>query len=84
MSRWEVELRYQRKLLESDQRYLEVISLAHPQVGYLRHREANGYLYVTVETEAENSEKAVMLALNQSRQLWVHERPTQAQVVESP
>ena len=84
MSRWEIDLRYQRTLLESDRRYLEVISVAHPQVGYLRHREVGGCLVVTVETDAEDTEQAVERALSQSRQLWVHSQPLVAEVAESP
>jgi hypothetical protein len=83
ISRWEIDLRYERRLLESDRRYLEVVSVAHPQVGYARHRESLGFLVVTVETEAQNGQQAVEQAMAQSKQLWIHSEPVQAEVAES-
>jgi hypothetical protein len=84
MSRWEIDLRYDRKLKEADVRYLDVIRLAHPEVGYLRHREKDGALVITVETEAETREVAVAQAMAQSKQLWVHSQPVEAQVAVDP
>ena len=84
MSRWEIDLRYERRLLESDRRYLEVVSVAHQEVGYVRHRESQGFLVVTVETEAQNSQQAIDQAMVQSKQLWIHSEPGQAEVAEAP
>jgi hypothetical protein len=84
MSRWEVDLRYDRTLGEGDVRYLEVVQRAHPEVGYLRHREKGGALVVTVETEAETREAAVTQAMVQSKQLWVHSKPVDAEVAVDP
>jgi hypothetical protein len=84
MSRWEIDLRYERRLLESDRRYLEVVSVAHQEVGYVRHRESQGFLVVTVETEAQNSQQAIDQAMVQSKQLWIHSEPVQAEVAEAP
>ena len=84
MSRWEIDLRYDRKLAEGDIRYLEVIRLAHPEVGYLRHRDKDGALVVTVETQASTREEAVALAMVQSKQLWVHAQPVDAKVAADP
>jgi hypothetical protein len=83
MSRWEIDLRYERTLEDSDRRYFEVISIAHPQVGYLRHRESEGFLVVTVETDAEDGQKAIKQAMIQSRQLWVNSKPVDADVAGS-
>jgi hypothetical protein len=84
MSRWEIDLRYDRQLEEADNRYLDVIRLAHPEVGYLRHREKGGALVITVETEAETREAAVAQAMAQSKQLWVHSQPVEAEVAVDP
>jgi hypothetical protein len=84
MSRWEIDLRYDRKLQDGDIRYLEVIRLAHPEVGYVRHRDKGGALVITVETEAETREVAVTQAMVQSKQLWVHSQPVDAEVAEDP
>ncbi|HEY1831352.1 MAG TPA: hypothetical protein VGG38_14040 [Acidimicrobiales bacterium] len=84
MSRWEIELRYDRQLKESDDRYLALIREIHPQVGYLRHRDQNGCLVVTVETHADNRQNAVEQAMIQSMQLWIHCQPFKADVVSSP
>jgi hypothetical protein len=83
MSRWEIELRYGRKLLDSDRRYLEIIAVAHPEVGYLRYRETGENFVVTVATETDTREEAIEQAMLQSRQLWIHALPDQADVAES-
>ena len=84
MSRWEIDLYYERRLLESDRRYLEVVSVAHPQVGYVRHRESQGFLVVTVGTEAQDGQQAIEQAIVQSKQLWIHSEPVQAEVAGLP
>jgi hypothetical protein len=84
MSRWEIDLRYDRKLQEGDIRYLEVVRLAHPEVGYLRYRHRDGALVITVETDAETRELAVARAMVQSKQLWVHSQPVEAEVAVDP
>jgi hypothetical protein len=84
MSRWEIDLRYDRTLQDGDVRYLEVIRLAHPEVGYLRHREMGGALVITVQAEAATREGAVIQAMVQSKQLWVHSQPVDAEVAVDP
>jgi hypothetical protein len=84
MSRWEIDLRYDRRFLDSDRRYLEVIALAHPEVGYLRHRESGESFIVTVEAEGDTREGALEQALIQSKQLWIHAQPSQAEMTPPP
>jgi hypothetical protein len=47
------------ELAHSDPRYLEVIAVAHPEVGFRRYREAGETFVVTVETKADPRQEAL-------------------------
>ena len=58
--------------------------MAHPEVGYSRYREAGETFVVTVETDGDTREEALEQAMIQSKQLWIHAPPSQAEMTPPP